>query len=81
MCSCLDLSIADSVVGEAEVDKELFSKLTSLGKIVVKWYQGKVVPKNNSRSAVPSPSIGASLADGKVPEKNLKGQAITHQTA
>ncbi|GAB1742406.1 hypothetical protein NU219Hw_g7955t1 [Hortaea werneckii] len=73
------MMFSDLTISEAEVNKDLFNKLKSLGTIVIKWYKGKVGP--NRRSAVPSPSVGASLADGRVPEKNLKGQAITHQTA
>ncbi|KAI7237766.1 hypothetical protein KC330_g3005 [Hortaea werneckii] len=64
---------------EAEVNKDLFSKLKTVGTIVVKWHTGKIVPF--TRTSAPSPFLGAKLANGKVPEKNLKGQAITHQTA
>ncbi|RMX92283.1 hypothetical protein D0867_14643 [Hortaea werneckii] len=64
---------------EAEVNKDLFSKLKIVGTIVVKWHTGKIVPF--TRTSAPSPFLGAKLANGKVPEKNMKGQAITHQTA
>ncbi|RMY53725.1 hypothetical protein D0865_05106 [Hortaea werneckii] len=73
------MMFSDLTISEAEVNKNLFKTLKSLGTIVTKWYKGKVMP-NNKRSAVPFPLVGASLADGRVPEKNLKGQAITHQT-
>ncbi|KAI6800849.1 hypothetical protein KC363_g3908 [Hortaea werneckii] len=74
------MMFSDLTTSEAEVNKDLLSKLKGLGTIVVKWYKGQVVPVNK-RSAVPYPFVGASLTDGRVPEKNLKGQAITHQTA
>ncbi|RMZ05218.1 hypothetical protein D0860_06047 [Hortaea werneckii] len=73
------MMFSDLTTSEAGVNKDLFSKLKSLGTIVVKWYIGKeVLPR---RRIPRSPFVGTSLTDGKVPEENLKGQAITHQTA
>ncbi|RMX82984.1 hypothetical protein D0869_05652 [Hortaea werneckii] len=73
------MMFSDLTTSEAEVNKDLFSKLKTVGTIVVKWHTGKIVPF--TRTSAPSPFSGAKVANGKVPEKNLKGQAITHQTA
>lgn len=78
MCSAPDFTIADCTPGDADVNKGIFGKLKTLGMIVVKWHRGRVVPYR--RRLAPPPFAGASLAGGRVPEKNLKGQAITHQT-
>ncbi|RMY79831.1 hypothetical protein D0864_08916 [Hortaea werneckii] len=72
------MMFSDLTTSEAEVNRGLFSKIKTLGTIVVEWYTGRVVPYRGS--VMPSSFIGATLVDGRVPEKNLKGQAITHQT-
>ncbi|KAI6867216.1 hypothetical protein KC338_g3268 [Hortaea werneckii] len=75
---CRALMFSDLETSDADVNKGLFNKVKTLGTIVVKWHKGRVVPY--TRKLVPPPFVGASFADGRVPEKNLKGQAITHQT-
>ncbi|KAI6787668.1 hypothetical protein KC332_g18181 [Hortaea werneckii] len=72
------LMFSDLETSDADVNKGIFGKLKTLGMIVVKWHRGRVVPYR--RRLAPPPFAGASLAGGRVPEKNLKGQAITHQT-
>ncbi|KAI7321151.1 hypothetical protein KC326_g2385 [Hortaea werneckii] len=65
-------------VDDGQVNKDLLGKLQDLGTITVKWYRAKVNLRK-SYTANPSPESGP-LVGGQLPEKNLKGQSVTHHT-
>jgi hypothetical protein len=61
---------------EGAADQNLVGKLGDLGTIVVRMYKATLEPRKTSAlKMVPKPLV----ADGIISEKNLRGQALSHQ--
>ena len=68
--------------GEGDIDRSLFGRLGGLGSVTVKCFKARreKLPAAKTQDALsgkiaPQPL----LQDGKISEKTLKGQALSHQ--
>ncbi|RMZ00709.1 hypothetical protein D0862_06624 [Hortaea werneckii] len=73
-----DLIFSDLIINEGQVNSSLFGKLNDLGTIVLQWRKGKLSLRE-SLTEKPG-SRKEPLIEGQLPEKNLKGQSVTHHT-
>ncbi|KAI6828908.1 hypothetical protein KC340_g8947 [Hortaea werneckii] len=73
-----DLIFSDLTIHDGQVDKDLLGKLHDLGTITIKWYRA-TLKLRESYTANPGSEKGPRVG-GQLPEKNLKGQSVTHHT-